>query len=53
MIDVINEFTCKREMEKGIGLTHSFLLLCPALHQALFQGYVTQNQGPAVMELTF
>lgn len=26
VMDVVNKFTSKREMEKGIGLTHSFLL---------------------------
>ena len=25
-MDVVNKFTSKKEMEKGIGLTHSFLL---------------------------
>lgn len=25
-MDVVNKFTSKRETEKGIGLTHSFLL---------------------------
>lgn len=25
-MDIVNKFTSKREMEKGIGLTHSFLL---------------------------
>lgn len=47
MIDVINEFTSKREMEKGIAsLIHR---LAPASFPAIHNS----ERSPAVMELTF